>query len=44
VGNWRGFQEEPEAKKVKASNFKEETRADSKHGKAHMEEWKKKWK
>ena len=45
VGNWRDFQEAPEAKKAKVStNFKEETRADGKHGVVKLNEWKKKWK
>jgi hypothetical protein len=45
VGNWRNFQENPEAKKPKVSSmFKEEIRADTKHGAVKLEEWKKKWK
>ena len=45
VGNWRDFQEAPEAKKAKVStNFKEETRDTGKHGVVQLNEWKKKWK
>lgn len=44
VGNWRDFQTDPTAKKVKASNFKEETREEAKHGVVKMETWKKNWK
>jgi hypothetical protein len=44
VGEWRNFQEDPEAKKVRVASYKEERRTDSKHGKAVLEEWKKSWK
>ena len=44
VGNWRGFQEAPDAKKVRASSYKEESRAVEKHGQVKLETWKKKWK
>ncbi len=44
VGSWRDFQNDPTAKKTKASNFKEETRHETKHGVVKLEEWKKKWK
>lgn len=36
VGNWRDFQDVPEAKKVKASSYKEETRQESKHGQVSL--------
>lgn len=42
--DWRDFQEEPEAKKVRLASFKEEFRADEKFGAHKVEEWKKKWK
>ena len=44
VGNWRNFQDVPAAKKVKASSYKEESRADKKFGDAHLNDYKKKWK
>ena len=44
VGNWREFQEDPESKKIRLANFKEEHRADEKHGTVKLEEWKRKWK
>ena len=45
VGNWREFQEDPEkAKKAKIKTFKEETRADSKHGVVEETAWRSKWK
>jgi hypothetical protein len=44
VGNWRDFQEAPDAKKVKAASYKEEIRAQEKHGVVKLETWKKKWK
>ena len=44
VGNWRDFQEDPESKKLKLASFKEEHRAEEKHGTVKLEEWKRKWK
>lgn len=45
VGNWRDFQHhEPAAKRVKAMNYKEEEREETKHGVVKMEEWRKNWK
>ena len=44
IGNWREFQVDPLAKKVKASHFKEETREVKKHGVVKLETWKKSWK
>jgi hypothetical protein len=44
VGTWRDFQVAPDAKKVKAAHFKEETRNNGKHGVIQLETWKKKWK
>ena len=44
VGNWRDFQVAPDAKKAKGTNFKEETRVESKHGVVQLNAWKKKWK
>lgn len=44
VGDWRNFQEDPEAKKVRMANFREEHRTDTKHGQVQKEEWRKKWK
>ena len=44
VGNWREFQDDPDAKKVKASSYKEEKKEESKFGKVKVEEWKRKWK
>jgi hypothetical protein len=43
VGNWRDFQAEPEAKKSKASSYKEET-ADRKKVVVQTETWRKTWK
>lgn len=47
VGSWRDFQHDPEAKRAKAANFKEESREDhgekQKFGVVQLEEWKKKW-
>lgn len=44
VGNWREFQEDPEAKKVKASSYKEERKEETRHGVVNTEVWKKSWK
>lgn len=46
VGNWRDFQSDPEAKRVKASSFKEEARGTGGHkfGQVKVETWKKTWK
>ena len=44
VGNWREFQEDPEKKKAKIKTFKEEKRADSKHGVVDETAWRSKWK
>jgi hypothetical protein len=44
VGTWRDFQVAPDAKKVKAANFKEESRSNGKHGVFKLETWKKSWK
>lgn len=44
MGNWRDFQDDPVAKKVRATNYKEESRTDKKHGKVELETWKKSWK
>jgi hypothetical protein len=44
VGSWREFQEAPEAKKAKGTNFKEEIRVEDKHGVVKLNEWKKSWK
>jgi hypothetical protein len=44
VHNWRGFQDEPVAKKVRATNYKEEHRQQDKFGSVKLETWKKAWK
>lgn len=44
IDNWREFQVDPLAKKVKASHYKEETREVKKHGVVKLETWKKSWK
>jgi hypothetical protein len=44
VGNWRDFQTDPTAKKVKAASFKEEVHEEAKHGVVKTETWKKSWK
>jgi hypothetical protein len=45
VGSWRTFQVMPEAKRAKVeTNFKQESREDTKHGKVILNEWKKSWK
>lgn len=45
VGGWRDFQGVPDAKKVKAASFKEESRQEGpKHGVVKTETWRKKWK
>jgi hypothetical protein len=44
VGGWRDFQGVPDAKKMKAASFKEESRLEKKHGVVKTETWKKKWK
>lgn len=44
VGTWRDFQVAPDAKKVKASSYKEEARKVEKHGTVELESWKKSWK
>jgi hypothetical protein len=44
VGNWRDFQHDPTAKKVKATNYKEEMREKTKHGVVQLESWKRSWK
>lgn len=44
IGNWRDFQSDPTAKRVKAANFKEESREETKHGVVKVETWKKNWK
>jgi DnaJ family protein C protein 8 len=45
VGNWRDFQQhEPANKRVKAVNYKEEEREETKFGTTKVEEWRKKWK
>jgi len=44
IDNWREFQVDPLAKKVKASHYKEETREVKKHGVVKLESWKKSWK
>eukprot|EP00598_Pedospumella_elongata_P007745 CAMPEP_0184985698 /NCGR_PEP_ID=MMETSP1098-20130426/14250_1 /TAXON_ID=89044 /ORGANISM="Spumella elongata, Strain CCAP 955/1" /LENGTH=481 /DNA_ID=CAMNT_0027509795 /DNA_START=37 /DNA_END=1479 /DNA_ORIENTATION=+ len=43
IGNWREFQTDPTAKKVKASSYKEESREEVKHGVVKTETWKKNW-
>ncbi len=44
VGDWRDFQEDPDSKRVRLANFKEETRVETKHGVVKLNEWKRKWK
>lgn len=44
VSDWREFEENPEAKKVRLASYKEERRAEGKHGVVKMEDWKKSWK
>lgn len=44
MGDWRSFQEDPDAKRVRLASYKEEHRTDEKHGKVKLEEWKKSWK
>jgi hypothetical protein len=44
VGNWRDFQEDPDAKKVRLANFKEEHREEGKFGAVKLQQWRKQWK
>jgi hypothetical protein len=44
MGNWREFLDDPGAKKVKASSYKEEKREEKKHGVVELETWKRSWK
>jgi hypothetical protein len=44
--NWQDFQHHPPAKKLRSTNYKEETRKDENTGKikVQVEEWRKTWK
>lgn len=44
VGNWREFQVDPSAKRVKEKHYKEEVREEKKHGVVNIEGWRKSWK
>lgn len=44
VDSWRGFQEDPAAKKARLASYKEEVRATGKFGQVKLETWKKAWK
>jgi hypothetical protein len=44
VDSWRGFQEDPAAKKARLASYKEEVRDTGKFGQVKLETWKKAWK